>query len=180
MLNEINPDLRDAIINYDAKAESVTVRKNNVIHIDKAIDEQLGFVGDPKKIDTKILNNFFKQKIIPVIAPMGEIRNHMPAEMRPSVQPADRSHHRDKEPHPRAGHKEMRPIQHRQLGNARRQAYSDRLRSKRIHKHPIQIGMDENKKKELYSDIEVAVVAVIGLGITSPGDQSSHWSVTTT
>jgi len=39
--------------------------------IDKAIDEQLGFVGDPKKIDTKILNNFFKQKIIPVIAPMG-------------------------------------------------------------------------------------------------------------
>jgi acetylglutamate kinase len=71
LLNEINPDLRDAIINYGAKAESVTVRKNNVIHIDKAIDEQLGFVGDPKKIDTKILNNFFKQKIIPVIAPMG-------------------------------------------------------------------------------------------------------------
>jgi acetylglutamate kinase len=71
LLNEINPDLRDAIINYDAKAESVTVRKNNVILIDKAIDEQLGFVGDPKKIDTKILNNFFKQKIIPVIAPMG-------------------------------------------------------------------------------------------------------------
>jgi len=71
LLNEINPDLRDAIINYGAKAESVTVRKNNVIHIDKAIDQQLGFVGDPKKIDTKILNNFFKQKIIPVIAPMG-------------------------------------------------------------------------------------------------------------
>jgi acetylglutamate kinase len=71
LLNEINPDLRDAIINYGAKAESVTVRKNNVIHIDKSIDEQLGFVGDPKKIDTKILNNFFKQKIIPVIAPMG-------------------------------------------------------------------------------------------------------------
>ena len=44
-------------------------RKNNVIHIDKAIDQQLGFVGDPKKIDTKMLNNFFKQKIIPVIAP---------------------------------------------------------------------------------------------------------------
>jgi acetylglutamate kinase len=71
LLNEINPDLRDAIINYGAKAESVTVRKNNVIHIDKSIDEQLGFVGDPKKIDTKVLNNFFKQKIIPVIAPMG-------------------------------------------------------------------------------------------------------------
>ena len=69
--DRINPDLRDAIINYGAKAESVTVRKNNVIHIDKAIDQQLGFVGDPKKIDTKMLNNFFKQKIIPVIAPMG-------------------------------------------------------------------------------------------------------------
>jgi acetylglutamate kinase len=75
LLNEINPDLRDAIINYGAKAESVTVRKNNVIHIDKSIDEQLGFVGDPKKIDTKILNNFFKQKIIPVIAPMGMDNN---------------------------------------------------------------------------------------------------------
>jgi acetylglutamate kinase len=71
LLNEINPDLRDAINHYGGKAESVTVRKNNVIHIDKAIDEQLGFVGEPKKIDIKILNNFFKEKIIPVIAPMG-------------------------------------------------------------------------------------------------------------
>lgn len=71
LLNEINPDLRDAIIHYGGKAESVTVRKNNVIHIDKSIDEQLGFVGEPKKIDIKILNNLFKEKIIPVIAPMG-------------------------------------------------------------------------------------------------------------
>jgi acetylglutamate kinase len=71
LLNEINPDLRDAINHYGGKAESVTVRKNNIIHIDKAIDEKLGFVGDPKKIDIKILNNFFKEKIIPVIAPMG-------------------------------------------------------------------------------------------------------------
>jgi acetylglutamate kinase len=71
LLNEINPDLRDAINHYGGKAESVTVRKNNIIHIDKTIDEQLGFVGEPKKIDIKILNNFFKEKIIPVIAPMG-------------------------------------------------------------------------------------------------------------
>jgi acetylglutamate kinase len=71
LLNEINPDLRDAIIHYGGKAESVTVRKNNVIHIDKSIDEQLGFVGEPKKIDIKILNKLFKEKIIPVIAPMG-------------------------------------------------------------------------------------------------------------
>jgi acetylglutamate kinase len=72
LLNQINPDLRDAINQYGGKAESVTVRKNNIIHIDKAIDEQLGFVGEPKKIDIKILNNFFKEKIIPVIAPMGK------------------------------------------------------------------------------------------------------------
>jgi acetylglutamate kinase len=72
LLNEINPDLRDAINQYGEKAESVTVRKNNIIHIDKAIDEQLGFVGEPKKIDIKILNKFFKEKIIPVIAPMGK------------------------------------------------------------------------------------------------------------
>jgi acetylglutamate kinase len=71
LLNEINPDLRDAIIHYGGKAESVTVRKNNVIHIDKSIDEKLGFVGEPKKIDIKILNKLFKEKIIPVIAPMG-------------------------------------------------------------------------------------------------------------
>jgi acetylglutamate kinase len=71
LLNEINPDLRDAINHYGGKAESVTVRKNNIIHIDKAIDERLGFVGEPKKIDIKMLNNFFKEKIIPVIAPMG-------------------------------------------------------------------------------------------------------------
>ena len=37
----------------------------------KDSSKKLGFVGDPKKIDTKILNNLFKQKIIPVIAPMG-------------------------------------------------------------------------------------------------------------
>jgi len=71
LLNEINPDLRDAINHYGGKAESVTVRKNNIIHIDRAIDEQLGFVGEPKKIDIKILNNLLKEKIIPVIAPMG-------------------------------------------------------------------------------------------------------------
>jgi acetylglutamate kinase len=71
LLNEINPDLRDAIIHYGGKAESVTVRKNNLIHIDKSIDEKLGFVGEPKKIDIKILNKLFKEKIIPVIAPMG-------------------------------------------------------------------------------------------------------------
>ena len=55
LLNEINPDLRDAINHYGGKAESVTVRKNNIIHIDKAIDEQLGFVGEPKKINIETM-----------------------------------------------------------------------------------------------------------------------------
>jgi acetylglutamate kinase len=71
MINEINPDLKKSIIQFNSPAESVTVRSNNVIHIKKPIDQKLGFVGEPETIDTKIINDFFKKKIIPVIAPMG-------------------------------------------------------------------------------------------------------------
>jgi acetylglutamate kinase len=71
MINEINPDLKKSIIQFNSPAESVTVRSNNIIHIKKPIDQKLGFVGEPETIDTKIINDFFKKKIIPVIAPMG-------------------------------------------------------------------------------------------------------------
>jgi acetylglutamate kinase len=71
MINEINPDLKKSIIQFNSQAESVTVRSNNIIHIKKPIDQKLGFVGEPETIDTKIINDFFKKKIIPVIAPMG-------------------------------------------------------------------------------------------------------------
>ena len=71
LLNEINPDLVNTIKKYGVLAEPITVRNKNVIQVIKAINPELGFVGDPDQINTELLNSVLNQNIIPVIAPMG-------------------------------------------------------------------------------------------------------------
>ena len=53
LLNEINPDLVNTIQEYGVEAESVTVKKNNIIYVEKAINpyEDLPL---PEKINTEI------------------------------------------------------------------------------------------------------------------------------
>jgi len=71
LLNEINPDLVNTIKKYGVLSEPITVRNNNIIHIAKAINPELGFVGDPDQINVELLNSVINDNIVPVIAPMG-------------------------------------------------------------------------------------------------------------
>jgi acetylglutamate kinase len=71
LLNEINPDLVNTIKKYGVLSEPITVRHKNIIHIAKAINSELGFVGDPDQINVEILNSIINDNIVPVIAPMG-------------------------------------------------------------------------------------------------------------
>ena len=71
LLNEINPDLVNTIKKYGVLSEPITVRHKNIIHIAKAINPELGFVGDPDQINVELLNSVINDNIVPVIAPMG-------------------------------------------------------------------------------------------------------------
>ena len=71
LLNEINPDLVNTIKKYGVLSEPITVRNKNIIHIAKAINPELGFVGDPDQINVELLNSVINDNIVPVIAPMG-------------------------------------------------------------------------------------------------------------
>ena len=72
LLHEINPDLVKTIQYYGANAEPVTVKNNNIFHVIKAINPELGFVADPEEINVETLNSLIEKNIIPVIAPMGK------------------------------------------------------------------------------------------------------------
>ena len=72
LLDEINPDLVKTIQHYGADAEPVTVKNNNIFHVIKAINPELGFVADPEEINVETLNSLIEKNIIPVIAPMGK------------------------------------------------------------------------------------------------------------
>ena len=71
LLNEINPDLVNTIKKYGVLSEPITVRNKNIIHIAKAINPELEFVGDPDQINVELLNSVINDNIVPVIAPMG-------------------------------------------------------------------------------------------------------------
>lgn len=71
LLDEINPDLVNTIKKYGVLSEPITVRNKNIIHIAKAINPELGFVGDPDQINVELLNSVINDNIVPVIAPMG-------------------------------------------------------------------------------------------------------------
>jgi len=72
LLHEINPDLVKTIQYYGANAEPVTVKNNNIFHVIKTINPELGFVADPEEINVATLNSLIEKNIIPVIAPMGK------------------------------------------------------------------------------------------------------------
>jgi len=72
LLNEINPDLVNTIKYYGVNAEPVTVKKNNIFNVIKAINPELGFVADPEEINVDVLHSLIEQEIVPVIAPMGK------------------------------------------------------------------------------------------------------------
>ena len=70
VLIDFNNDIVSSLKEVGSKAISIHTQKNNVIEtIPEA--EELGFVGIPNEIKSDILENFLKQKKIPIISPLG-------------------------------------------------------------------------------------------------------------
>ncbi len=69
-LLELNFEILKNINNSQANAQSVTPKSGNIIKIAPE-KKELGFVGAPKEINKDLLLNIIKEKIVPIIMPMG-------------------------------------------------------------------------------------------------------------
>ncbi len=70
----VNKRIVQAINSQGGQAVGLSGKDANLITCDPA-DPALGFVGEPKKIDTSVLKNLFADDMIPVVAPLGAGRN---------------------------------------------------------------------------------------------------------
>ena len=70
VMNEFNKEIIETLKTKSCKAESITIRKNNVIYVEQE-NKELGYVGKPKRIDIKLLKEIIKKDLVPIIAPMG-------------------------------------------------------------------------------------------------------------
>jgi len=69
-MTKFNKEIVYAIEKKEYKAKSITVNDNNVITVVQK-NKELGYVGSPNEINTKIIENLINDDFIPVVAPMG-------------------------------------------------------------------------------------------------------------
>ena len=69
-LLELNTEILNNLTNKEANAKSVTPKSENIIKITPE-KKELGFVGNPKKINKEVLLNIVTEKKVPIVAPMG-------------------------------------------------------------------------------------------------------------
>ena len=67
---EFNKEIVAALEKKECKAKSITIKENSSIYVEQK-NKVLGYVGKPTKVDSKLIKNFIKEDIIPVISPMG-------------------------------------------------------------------------------------------------------------
>tara|TARA_Y100000590_G_scaffold115040_1_gene131164 strand:+ start:671 stop:1546 length:876 start_codon:yes stop_codon:yes gene_type:complete len=70
VMNEFNKEIIKALKAKSCNAESITIRKNNIIYVNQE-NKELGYVGRPKRIDVKLLKDIIKKDFVPIITPMG-------------------------------------------------------------------------------------------------------------
>ena len=70
VLIEFNEDIVSSLSDLNAKAISLNTKENNVIEIQPE-SKELGFVGIPNKINIEFIKEKNKEKIIPIISPLG-------------------------------------------------------------------------------------------------------------
>ena len=70
VLIDFNEDIVRSLKLKGSEAISINTRKNNIIQV-KPEAKELGFVGIPSKIDTNLINEMIKKKLIPIISPLG-------------------------------------------------------------------------------------------------------------
>ena len=69
-LLELNTEILNNLTNKEANAKSVNPKSENIIKITPE-KKELGFVGNPKKINKEVLLNIVTEKKVPIVAPMG-------------------------------------------------------------------------------------------------------------
>ena len=67
---EFNKKIVSALEKKSCKAKSITIKENNAIYVQQK-NKELGFVGSPTKVDTKLIMNFIHKDFVPIISPMG-------------------------------------------------------------------------------------------------------------
>ncbi len=70
IMSEFNKEIVNALEKKMCKAKSITIKENTAIYVQQK-NKELGYVGFPNKIDTKIINGVISDNYIPVITPMG-------------------------------------------------------------------------------------------------------------
>ena len=70
VMTKFNKKIVKALEKQSCKAKSITVKENNIIYVEQE-NKELGFVGNPKRVDVKLLKEIIKEDFIPVITPMG-------------------------------------------------------------------------------------------------------------
>ena len=75
VLIEFNKEIVESLKNLSCDARRITSKEYNIIEVEPESNE-LGFVGIPTKVKTKVLVDFIKENIIPVVAPLGLNKNN--------------------------------------------------------------------------------------------------------
>ena len=73
-LTELNLEIIKKLKISNCKTQSITTKKNNIITVTPE-KKELGFVGNPKKIEIDMLIKIIKKKEVPIVAPMGVDEN---------------------------------------------------------------------------------------------------------
>ena len=74
---EFNREIVNKLEKKSCKAKPITIKKNNIIYVEQE-NQELGFVGKPKRVDIKLLKEIIKDDFIPVIIPMGQDEKGQP------------------------------------------------------------------------------------------------------
>ena len=75
VLIDFNEDIVNSLIEKGSNAVSINTKKNNVIEVIPEAEE-LGFVGEPNKINTNIIKDIIKLNSVPIISPLGKGKNN--------------------------------------------------------------------------------------------------------
>ena len=67
---QFNKEIVAALEKKNCPAKPITVKENSSIYV-KQKSVELGFVGYPTKIDSKLITNLIKENFVPVVSPMG-------------------------------------------------------------------------------------------------------------
>ena len=74
-LIDFNEDIVNSLIEKVSNAASINTKKNNVIEVIPEAEE-LGFVGEPSKININIIKDIIKESSVPIISPLGLGKNN--------------------------------------------------------------------------------------------------------